>query len=78
MGKAYVNSFILREALQRIYYLALSTDSTKVMGEKKYMHGTHRARSCSTETATQFLSPRIDFMVIDAVSICHRRADPRQ
>ena len=59
------------------FFSALSTGLKKVMGERKNVRGTHRAHSCSTKRASQFLSPHIDFMIIGAVSICHRRPDQR-
>lgn len=50
-------------------FLSLPTDFKKVTGEKKNVYGTQRICSCSTKTATQFLSPHIGFMTISAVSI---------
>lgn len=70
-GKGLHYSPILREILGvKMIFLSLPTDFKNVTGEKKNVYGTQRIWSCSTKTATQFLSPRIDFMTISAASIC--------
>lgn len=77
-GKGSHYSPILREAVRaNMIFLALSVSFKKVMGEKWNVHGTHKALTCSTETASHSLSPHNDFMIIGAVSICHRKADQR-
>lgn len=69
MGRDYVTVPFSGKYLVWIWFFIPDNRFLRSHRREKNVYGTQRICSCSKKTATQFLSPHIDFMTISAVSI---------